>query len=183
MGQIEATKRLTADEKDPDAGVNSLWLICFTGRASRNYWWDLLTRPQWRHCYALQYQGEVDKWVLIDWRTGICEVVVFNHDELEYVFGYLKANGGTGVLYRRQIPEKEILYRIPLMFCVQAILQLLGLPTRWTWTPFQLYKRLIANGGEELLNYRSESHGKWRRWRRWPFQNTESNQLNNPGTP
>jgi hypothetical protein len=158
MGPIEAFKRLK--EKESNAGVNSLWLICFTGRERCKFWWDrVFTTRHWRHCFALQYQHATRTWVVVDWRTGLQEVTVLTHEELPFVFGLLEDKGGTGVLYRRQIPEREVLYRIPLIYCVQSILQLLGMNTEWTFTPQQLYKRLIREGGEEILNYRSESHG------------------------
>jgi hypothetical protein len=153
------------NEPAPDAitDMNGLWLVCFTGRADHVYWWDRfrLTTKDFRHCYLLQYQVDTERWILIDWRTGLCDVVVFEHDELKYIFGHLEQSHGTAVMVKGRIPEREIHYRVPLIYCVQAVLQVLGWPTRWTFTPYQLYKRLIRSGCEELINHRSQSDG-WR---------------------
>jgi len=151
---------LTAS-KTPVKGedLTGLWLVCFTGK-EENWWWDRikLTRPCFRHCYLLQYQVPVDRWVMLDWRTGICDVIVIHHHEISYLLGQMRATHGTAVLYRGRQPERDILYRAgyPLMYCVQAVLQVMALPTRWTFTPWQLYKRLMASGGYELVNYRTQ---------------------------
>jgi len=139
-----------------------MWLVCFTGRSERTWWWDKigLTSLNFRHCYVCQYQADQGKWVLLDWRTGLCDVIVFDSDEMEYILGQLSCNQGSGILFKARMPERQIQYRVPLIYCVQAVLQVLGLPTKWTFTPQQLYKRLIRAGGEEIVNNRSESNGK-----------------------
>lgn len=159
-------------QSKPDESLD-LWVVCFTGTRDERYWWDKwkLTRRGFRHCYVVQYQPYTKRWVLIDWRCGICDVLAFEHDEMEYIFNQLAASEGTAVLFKKNKIDKEIYYRIPFIYCVSAALQVLGMPTRWTFTPKQLYKRIMRNGGEELLNHRSTEDG-------WiieakPFTNTE----------
>ena len=142
--------------------LNGLWLVCFTGRDERSHWWDKIwfTRRDFRHCYAIQYQVYMKSWVLIDWQTGICDVVILKDEELANIFAYMQDNFGTAIIVKRKLVERKTQYRIPLIYCVQAVLHIVGLPTKWTFTPYQLYKRLIAEGYEVLFNYRSKSHGE-----------------------
>ena len=146
-----------AQEPDAVTDIKTLWMVCFSGRVEKLYWWDrlLLTDRFFRHCYVVQYQLDVDHWVLLDWRTGICDVVVITHDEISYLLNQLKAAKGTIVLYKAKLPDKDFMIRIPIMYCVSAVLQVLGIRAGWTFTPKQLYKRLIKAGGNELVNYRS----------------------------
>jgi len=139
-----------------------MWLVCFTGRPEAMYWWDrvLFTRKHFRHAYVIQYQVDAERWILVDWRTGVCDVIAFEHDEMDYILNHLADCNGTAILVKGETPEKEIHYRVPLIYCVQAVLQVLGMPTRWTFTPYQLYKRLIKEGYEELINHRSPDNGK-----------------------
>ena len=175
MGPAEEIQELHT--QDADAGITDLWMVCFTGRDEEYYWWDRfrLTDKDFRHCYVLQYQAFTNHWVLLDWRTGNAEIMIFRPDEMVYIFNQLEASGGTGVMFRTAVLEREIHYRIPLIYCVQAVLQVIGLPTKWTFTPKQLYNRLIAEGGEELLNYRSEPDGRIKR-KRQANQGTEGTQ-------
>jgi hypothetical protein len=177
MGPIEEIKGQVAQSENKDADLE-LWLVCFTGRLDERYWWDKigLTDRPFRHCYAIQYQKYTDRWVLVDWKTGLCDVMVFYEGEMPYIFNQLQASEGTAVLIKKRKIEKEIHYRIPFIYCVQAVLQLLGLPTRWTFTPKQLYKRLILAGGEELINHRSTDDGRRQRWRWKAHKRTEGNQ-------
>jgi hypothetical protein len=161
MGPAEEIKRLHQAEQDE--GLTDLWLVCFTGREEKRYWWDKiwLTNRDFRHCYAMQYQAFTQRWVLIDWRAAGCDIGIFEHYEMEYVFNQLARMDGTAVMYKRPaLAEKDVHYRFPFLYCVQAVMQVVNLPTKWTFTPKQLYNRLINDGGEELLNYRSASDGR-----------------------
>ena len=137
--------------------LTGLWLVCFSGRDAKKYWWDRFrfTSRDFRHCYVLQYQVHTRRWVLVDWQVGLCDVIVFEHHELDSILAYLQNNYGCAVIVKRRIDERKIHYRIPLLYCVQAVLQVIGLPTRLTFTPRQLYKRLMREGCEELISYRS----------------------------
>lgn len=136
--------------------LNRMWIACFSGRKEKVYWWDKFLDPSFRHCFMLQYQSETYTWVMVDWRSGVCDVVVMNPDEVKYIMAYLKERHGTAVLFKGNSPERDILYRFQIVYCVQACLQIMGLPSGWTITPKQLYNRLINNGGEELVNFRYE---------------------------
>ena len=139
--------------------MNTLWLVCFTGRDEKIYWWDRFIGRDFKHCFIIQYQDSVNQWILMDWRTGVCDLVIFKSSEMSSILNMLRTSYGRMVLFNAALPEKESYYRIPLMYCVQAALQVLGLPTRWTFTPKQLYKRLINSGGQEIINYRTAENG------------------------
>ena len=137
--------------------MNGLWLVCFTERKDciRSGGTRLaLTSRHFRHCYVIQYQPEAKRWVLMDWRSGMMDLVAFEHDELKYILGQLKGDEWHRRTVQGGDEEEANCMRIPLIHCVSAVLQVLGLPTHFTMTPKQLYKRLMKSGGEEIVNYR-----------------------------
>lgn len=125
------------------------------------YWWDRLklTSRDFRHCYVMQYQAAVDEWVLMDWRSGICDLLIFKHHEMASILNHIRASYGRIVMVKKQTVERDTTWRFPILYCVQAVMQVLGMPSRWTLTPYQLYNRLIKLGGEEIINYRSGHNG------------------------
>jgi hypothetical protein len=139
----------------PYEDVNPDWIVCFTGGDAK-YWWEKigLTSQTYRHCYILQYQPPVDSWVILDWKTGKLDVMVIDYDELRHIFRHLEYRGGVALLVNAREPERDIEIRFPIVYCVQACLHVLGMATRWTFTPQQLYKRLINQGARIIVDER-----------------------------
>lgn len=185
---MEPTEKAGSKEKNKNAGIvtglaSNLWLICFTGRRENLYWWDKLgwSDPHFRHCFICQYQPDVEKWVMIDWKTGACDLVVFDHDEMNYILGLLERTEGCAVVLRSKKPVRDVQYRIPLLpvYCVLVVLQVLCWDTCWTITPKQLYKRIIKAGGYELVQYRRSCNGR-KKWWKWRNSGTKSHQSDDP---
>lgn len=126
-----------------DEPPRRLWLVFF-GETKGSYWWTRLFKPGFRHVCAAAYYADRRHWVYFDpTRPGI-SIRLFTDDEWSGPFSTLltscKVVRFKGQYSRRSSP--------PSWFCVGAIKALLGIESR-ALTPYQLYRDLLRQGGEE----------------------------------
>lgn len=132
------------------------WLICFVDNAER-HWWDVMTRPCFRHAFAVQHEIERDLWIVIDWSSGIANVDVLSGEQVTGLLQHVRDRQGVALMAPVESAPRTRGFRMPLTYCVTAILQLLGKPTRFTWTPYQLYKRLMREGALVIADNRDQT--------------------------
>lgn len=119
------------------------WLIVFSG-GERFAWWDVWTRPGFRHVSACRYDARLDAWVFYDVKAGGTEVVVLAGADPRCVE---RLGGLMSVSTIVRFEARAHRWLAPPAFgCVGAMRHLLGV--RGAFTPWGLFRHLLALGGE-----------------------------------
>lgn len=120
-----------------------LWLVFF-GEAKGAYWWTRLFRLGFRHVSAAAYYADRRHWVYFDPARPGTTIRLLTEDEWGAPFAALlqtcKVVRFKGRYDRQSSPAT--------WFCVGSIKALLGIESR-AFTPYQLYRDLLRQGGEE----------------------------------
>ncbi len=126
------------------------WLIAFSD-GDRFAWWDVWTRPGFRPVSACRYDAAADCWLFYDVKIGGTRVTVERGDAAEEMLGRLMATSRivrfVGRAHQRIVPAA--------WGCAGAMAHLLGVSG--AFTPWRLFRHLLANGGQE-----------WRFVEAWP---------------
>lgn len=119
-----------------------LWLVFF-GEAE-GAWWTRLLKPGFRHVCAAAWYADRRHWVYFDPAMPGTSIRLLTEDEWNGPFATLLASTRIvrfkGRYDRRRPPAR--------WWCVGAIKSLLGIESR-AFTPYQLYRDLLRQGGEE----------------------------------
>ena len=122
--------------------IQKEWLVYFSDARTVRYakwiwWWK--PKPGFRHCGALHYDTNVEKWLHVE----------FNHAGIETTIrSPIAAENLFDKLYDFEIlicPKKDDwhLMRIKELSCVSFIMRLIGFYRWWIITPYQLYCALL----------------------------------------
>jgi len=132
------------------------YLICFIDRPERN-WWDYVfrTREGFRHCFVLHWCDWSKRWLMVDWRQSRTDFVVFFDFEIESLLRGMIPMKGTVVRYTGK-PRPEDSGGL-ITYCSNIISRYLGLGNSVILTPYGLYRRLLASGGEVVFSWRTEN--------------------------
>jgi hypothetical protein len=114
------------------------------------WWWDLFTRRNFRHVFALRWDGW--NWLLFDPSAQFTDVAIISAAS-EDALGRLVPPGAT-VLEVEAFRRRDRIrgrWWIGPMTCVEQVKALLGLPVGWVFTPWQLYRYLseAADGADD----------------------------------
>ena len=125
--------------------IQKEWLVYFSDARTVRYakwiwWWK--PKPGFRHCGALHYDTNVEKWLHVE----------FNHAGIETtILSPIAAENLFDKLYDFEIlicPKKDDwhLMRIKELSCVSFIMRLIGFYRWWIITPYKLYCALLKAG-------------------------------------
>lgn len=118
--------------------MNDIW-IAFSGKADMRLLKFL--RPGFRHCFAL-IRGE-DRWLTVDPMLHKMDVSA-THCACDFDLpGWLRARGYRVVRAPKLAPPRRMAMPSPFT-CVEAMKRLIGLHDWRVFTPWQLYRRLLA---------------------------------------
>ena len=118
--------------------IPKAWVV-FTGKTDLP--WLRILKPGFRHCYVLLNDGE--RWISLDPLSNYMDVSVHHHVPAEFDLPrWLKTRGHTVVRAETQRIKKEAPWMI--FTCVEAVKRTLGIHDRFIFTPWQLYRRLMA---------------------------------------
>ena len=110
-------------------------LVAFGG--TPHFWWQRFLKKGFYHC--LVALGEGDKWILLDPLANCLDVMVLHDTKLrEYL--HLK---GYRTLETQVHESDEPGMTIRPFTCVETVRRVLGLPSAFMLTPYQLFKHLI----------------------------------------
>ena len=110
-------------------------LVGFGGRPT--FWWQHFLKKGFYHC--LVALGEGDRWILLDPLANCLDVLVLQDTKLKE---YLALKGYRVVeTFVRESDEYKTAIR-PFT-CVETVRRVLGLPSAFMLTPYQLFKHLI----------------------------------------
>lgn len=130
-------------------------LIYFIDRDDRN-WWDYVfrTREGFRHCFVTHWCEWSNRWLMLDWRQSKTDFTIFFDFEIESLIRHIGEFKGTVVAFEAIEPANE--GGSLLTYCSNIISRYLGLGNSLILTPYGLYRRLLASGGEVVFCWRDE---------------------------
>lgn len=132
---------MTEGEELP-SGFPAGWYVCFHGTGKRG-WWDVFTRPGYRHVLAFAYAAHAERWLIYDVTQHRTLIRALTTD----VFLHWVANLPTGrkiVLFEADGVEAEPAWRVGF-WCTTAVAHLVGARSR-ALRPEALYRDLLAQG-------------------------------------
>ena len=134
-------------------------LIYFVDRDERNWWdWLGLTSEGFRHCFLMQWCEWSQRWILIDWRQSSADFIILFDFEATLLLANIFRAKGTVVRYRvKPAPDKRV--RL-ITYCSNMISRFLGLGDSIVLTPYGLYRRLLASGGEVVFRWSDNNEHK-----------------------
>ena len=114
------------------------WIICFGGDCQK-HWVQRLLKPGYFHCFAFKLSPGGQFYIVINGTRSHTHVDLLpanddNFNKLTNDYKFVKVIAEIDVL-----KDRGHLCRFN---CVEQVKSLLGLSEFWTWTPYQLYKRL-----------------------------------------
>lgn len=119
------------------AGQNA-WVV-FSGETDLP--WLRMLKPGFRHCFVLMNDGR--HWVSIDPLANHTEVTV-HHVPASFDLPKWLADRGQKVVTAPVCRTRRNVAPVGLFTCVEAVKRVLGLHDGFVFTPWQLYRRLIA---------------------------------------
>ena len=132
------------------------YLIFFLDRNDRNWWdWVFRTRDGFRHCFAMQWCEWSNRWVMVDWRQSKTDFIVLFDFEAEQFMRQSAHLKGTVVAFEQQDPPNDSGGLIT--YCSNILSRWLGLGNTLILTPYGLYRRLLASGGEVVFRWSDEN--------------------------
>lgn len=130
----------------------SEWFVVFGDLAAGRSWWDVFTRPGFRHVFAFGFCVEAQAWVLFDVRMYGLEVCVLSRVEVEVILTAAQLQGCRVLKYQwaplRRRPLR--LGRLLGFWCAPAISHLLRLDGT-AIRPEGLYRMMRRAGAEVLI--------------------------------
>jgi len=145
------------EEKTREDYATLDYLVCFVDRDDRN-WWDYVfrTREGFRHCFALQWCEWSKRWLMVDWRQSRTDFTVFFDFEIELILRRMHETKGTVVKFTG--PKRPDDAGGLITYCSNILSRFLGLGNPVILTPYGLYRRLVASGGEVVFSWRDVAH-------------------------
>lgn len=143
-------------EKTREDFTQHEYLIYFVDRKEL-CWWDHLfrTREGFRHCFVLQWCEWSNRWIMVDWRQSTTDFVVLFDFEAEKFISGIAAMKGTVIRFKPTDPPDE--GGSLVTYCSNIISRFLGLGNSIILTPYGLYRRLLASGGEVVFSWRDDN--------------------------
>lgn len=120
-----------------------LWLVFFA-QAQRPYWWSRFFKRGFNHVCAAAYYADRRHWVYFDPARPGTSIRLLTEDEWTAPYARLLATC-TIVRFKGRYDRRA---SPATWYCVGAIKSLLGIESR-ALTPYQLYRDLLRQGGEE----------------------------------
>lgn len=124
----------------------AVWVVGFRGKHAGG--WLRLFEPGYRHVFALHFCAEHHCWLLFDPSFNGLRVAALSRRELWDLLVECWLDGGRFVKFTAH--ERRISRPLLFVSCVTAVKRLLGI-RGCALSPHQLYRYLLANGGEPVF--------------------------------
>ncbi len=114
------------------------WTVCFGGDCQK-HWVQRLLKKGFYHCYAFKLSPGGQFYIKVDATKSHTDIdlIPLNQDNFEML---TDCNKFVKVII--SIDTKKDRGHLCRFNCVEQVKSLLGISEFWTWTPYQLYKRL-----------------------------------------
>lgn len=126
------------------------WIVAFYDPDPRRHWWDLFTRPGFRHVTAFGWITGTETWLMLDWSRAGLAVLALTPAEVDRFVAMASVNRGRFLKVRpgdRRIGRRRA---VALSYCVPVVKHLLGLRF-FALTPWQLFCALRRRGCPEIF--------------------------------
>lgn len=135
---------------NPAGTVRRFWIVFHGGprpTSGTAFFAYRLVRHDFRHCFAILESGRQALILNVLW-NGIW--IDYDEEGVAVVLERARAAGFRVVEIVTTFPEREIWPGAVFYYCVPFLKALLGISDFRVWTPFQLYRKLLALGGREV---------------------------------
>jgi hypothetical protein len=126
-----------------------VWVVAFIDNGP-GFWWDVFSRPGFRHCLAFRYMAEIDAWALVDWGSEGFFIEFLPKRFITGLIAGVKQSGGCFLEIEAKKMPPRMLPSFPL-YCVSVMKHLIGLKDWRVFTPYQLYCALLKNGASKMF--------------------------------
>lgn len=141
------TGKLGSYAMPPAGWWRHAWRVWVVFDNNADMWLCRYLQSGFRHCYVLYHDGNT--WVSLDPTANYLDVSVHGHLSADFDLpNWLRSHGYTVIPARLRRGDKRPFHPAPFT-CVEMAKRFLGLRSWRTVTPFQLYKRLMADIQEE----------------------------------
>jgi len=123
------------------------WIICFTDQNYNNV--SRVLKRGFRHCFAFTYYPKMKVWMVFEHTSGRTDIRLFTTSQLARHVAVWTETGCKFVKFRSRYNAKLSVRCV--MSCVSVIKHLLGLKDCRSLTPYQLFKWLKSNGGQDYI--------------------------------
>lgn len=138
--------------------METAWLVAFLDQPNRPWgWWDIFTRPGFRHVAAFRLDVATGHWLLVDGTRHGTNVDIATSEEMDKILTIV-ARLGCVVSVCSTRKNLFSLPAIPLFYCVPLIQRLIGV-RGLILTPWQLYGALKKAGGALMFGTQPGGHG------------------------
>lgn len=132
-------------------GANAFVLFQGTDRTA---WWDVFTRPGYRHVAAFWFDGASGRWVVLEYQSARLVVMVLEPEAFDSWLLDRQVNHGARVLRVRAREWSSKWGRLGL-WCVPVTAHLVGSRSR-AFTPAGLWRDLVREGAVPAFDGRQE---------------------------
>ena len=147
------------EEKTRESFATNQYLIFFKERENRN-WWDYVfrTREGFRHCAVCYWCEWSQRWLMVDWRQSRTDFTIYFNFEIEQFMRQMSVVKGTVVAFEGPPDNNE--GGSLISYCSNIISRFMGLGNTLILTPYGLYRRILAAGGEVVYSWRDDADGQ-----------------------
>ena len=130
------------------------WIIVFFDAGNRR-WWDIFTRPGFRHCLALRYLEPMDAWASVDWGNEGLFVDFVPKRFVDALILGVDDCGGAFLEFDAMPAQRRLLPPF-FPYCVTTMKHILGIRDFTIITPWQLYCALRKKGAKTIFGMKTE---------------------------
>ena len=127
--------------------MSEKWIVAFMD-LGRVGWWDIFTRPGFRHVMALHYEPTLRLWYSVDWGRRGLTVKAFSRYQMQDAIAYMIEYGTCFEVVKQ--PNSEVSPVVGL-YCVSAVKSIIGLRCWWAVTPWLLACALRRYGARPIF--------------------------------
>jgi len=143
----------------PPAADPGEWYVAFWG-LERLGWWDVFTRPGFRHVMAFAFSSHAERWLVYDVTRDRTFVRAYRPEAFDLWIGSIPEEATVLKVPAEPIGRRS--YQRAAFICTTAVKHLLGLRSR-ALRPHALYRDLMASGAKYAFgtgpeHARTQSH-------------------------
>ena len=118
------------------------WYIIFKPTILKHWVFGWL-EPHFQHCYAVKESPGGEFWIIVNSKN--CYTDVSLESKIDYPHIRTLEPDGVILSIKAIIRPEKYRHTLCVYNCVEVCKGVLGIRSFWTWTPYQLYRRL-CNG-------------------------------------
>lgn len=132
------------------AGIKRRFWVVFHDGQAVSYWRYKWLRSGFKHCFIMTELGQTAR--VVSLMNPLWNGIWLDHEdgEMPNVLSKLAKSAERFRVVDITVPYPDRLVWPGPYYCVPFVKTLLGISDARVWTPYQLYRKLIAMGGQEV---------------------------------